>query len=542
MSILPLLPILILLGAALFVALNRVRRLQIPNALMAAGLLAALVAMLPLAGQPPHEVLVSGWRPISVFGTPIGLRVEALPWLLSVIVLAVGSAHALSAVAYSDTHSNISRGLTLAAIAAFVVSTFSANLLTLAIAWGIFDILLAIAHLLNTPGEQARRMAFVFGFNFAATACVWIAALSIIQAHHSQYWHLMRLPDVAAGLLVLAAILRLGLYPLNSWLMLGDRDSFRRTALLHMLSPLAGFYLLIRVAGLNIAPRGDVLVALSALSILIGGWLAWWKSARGEARPYIALSLLGTIMLGSTHVVIPGNTSAHVVTSGALAWAFAVTALSIGRSFDTRTPWWVVAYAVVFAMLIGLPGTLSYAVRANLLAGLSASENWGVIGVTFLGETLTFAALIRMAITPAKDDAPSRRFTLLAGIISYAVALIPPFLLTAIARQGIPQLTPPAPQSLLAALGPLGGVLIVLPVVLAIAIDRLLPRQPTQSSFAIIATSVLGLNWLYWLITMFGNALANILGNLAQLLEGEGALLWALLIVVVALVIGSGVS
>jgi hypothetical protein len=82
--------------------------------------------------------------------------------------------------------------------AGLVAAAFSANVLTLALAWGLFDAFFVIAALMQgDESASGRRAALAVGFNIAATLCLWIAALAINQDNESQYWHLAQLPERA---------------------------------------------------------------------------------------------------------------------------------------------------------------------------------------------------------------------------------------------------------------------------------------------------------------------------------------------------------
>ncbi|HJW84237.1 MAG TPA: hypothetical protein VJ754_08025, partial [Anaerolineae bacterium] len=112
------------------------------------------------------------------------------------------------------------------------------------------------------------------------------------------------------------------------------------------------------------------------------------------------------------------------------------------------------------------------------------------------------------------------------------------FLLPAIGRAALPQLIPPAFETVLANLGALGGLLLALPLVLAVAL--VWRTQARRSAPRFDPGRFLSLEWIsavvYWLI----NAVARVLRDLAGLIEGEGALLWALLLVIAAYVVSSG--
>jgi formate hydrogenlyase subunit 3/multisubunit Na+/H+ antiporter MnhD subunit len=544
MSILPLIPIAILLGAALIVALSRLVRFQFPDAIAAVASFAALLALLPLIGSAPVETLVSTWKPLSVFGAPVSLRVERLDWLAGLIAALIALSTSAASLVYPGRRRFGLCAAGLGMTAMIIASAFSANLLTLALAWGLFDAFYSTMLLAQgKSGESVRRAAFVIALNGAATLCIGIAALILNQASQSQYWHLTILPETARGLLAVAAVLRLGLYPLSQWLPIDRRDAPGRAALLYVMPSLVGLYMLIRLGSLNALPEGTWLAWLGAISMLAGGVLAWWRGQSHDVLPYVSVSGVGAVVLAGSLTDMPGS----VLVSGAASWALAITVFSIGRSLDMRAPWWSIGHALAIATFAGLPASLGFALRTNLVAGVASSGNWPLILVSLIAETLTFGAIVRLALTPATDEAPTHRLRLIAYAAGIGLAALPIFLLPALARSVVPEVTPPAFEIVLSKLGALGGVLIVLPIFLAgLLIWRGGLPSPAvgggDSRFVsrVDLSRIVGLDWLYRIVYWVVNTVARSLRGFASLIEGEGALLWAILILIAAYVVWSG--
>jgi hypothetical protein len=126
--------------------------------------------------------------------------------------------------------------------------------------------------------------------------------------------------------------------------------------------------------------------------------------------------------------------------------------------------------------------------------------------------------------------------------VSYALAIalvaLPPFLLPALARSVVAAVTPPSFEVVLAKLGALGGVVFILPMALAIALEWLRRSQPL--ALWLNPTSLLSLDWLYDLIFGMVNLVARAVRGLSTVVEGEGAVLWALLVLIAAYVVLSG--
>ena len=539
MSILPLIPILVLLGGALAVISAQVLRLRLPDEIASIASLIALAAMVPLAAPQPVETLVSSWQPLSVFGAPTSLRVDRLNWPIGLTAALVCASTLLTGLAYPGQRRFAPRALALGMTAALIASTFAANLLTVALAWGLFDVLFAIGVLARGGEENAgRRAAFAVGFSAAATMSLWIAALVIGQEHRSTYWHLMELSDTARGWLGLAAVLRLGLYPLNPWLSTAQEDAPGRLALFYILPPLAGLHILIRMSDLDALPNGPVLIALAAVSILLGGALARLRGRSRDALPYLSLGGLGVVVLSGLFGYASTSSTAIFI-NGAVSWGFALTVLNVSRGFDRSKPWWSLASGLSVATLVGLPASAGFAVRTNLAAGAARSAEWPLILIALAGEALIFAGLMRVVGMPATGDAPKGWRAAPAYVVALALAGLPVFLMPALGRSIVPELTPPSFEVVLPALGVLGSLLYGLPIVLALVIEWNTRNQ--SNAFGPNLEGLIGLDWFYSLVFRFVNWAARQLAGVAALLEGDTAMLWALLFLIVGYVVLSGV-
>ena len=542
MSILPLLPILILLGGAFAVLLCRIARFMHYDAVASAAALLALaaIALLAVPDLPVRETLISSWQPTSVFGTPVALRVDRVGWLIALVAILACGATALAGVAYPGQRRFAPRALALGTTAGLVAAAFSANVLTLALAWGLFDAFFVIAVLMHGDESSAgRRAAFTVGFNIAATLCLWIAALAINQENESQYWHLTHLSEQASQFLALAAVLRLGLYPFSQWLPAEREDAPGRVVLLYVLPPLAGLHLLIRMASVDAPPLAPAAIWLAALSVLAGGALSWWRGGSRDALPYLSLSTLGTVVLAGV-AARPPITPQAVLSSGAISWALAIVTLSLNHGFHRRALWWSFGQALAVATLIGIPASAGFAVRTSLASATASSGNVLLLICVVAGETLAFATMARLLTTSSRSRIPRSWREIASHALAIVLAALPPFLLPAIARQAFPAIAPPAFAVALPNLGVLGVAIFILPIALAVILEWL--RRERRFEMHIDLARLISLDWMYHLIFRLTNVAAIALNRISAVIEGEGAVVWALLILVAVYVVVTGAS
>lgn len=536
----PIIPVILLILGALAVAASDLARLRRPSLVMIVTAIGALLVMFTLRSDTPLTQIISAWQPVSVFTVPISFRVDRTAWILGLGFIVAGLSAAFTWAAYPGRDRPGPRAVSLLLLATAIASVFASNLLTLALTWGLFDLVFVAAVLLRSGPQLGRRAATAIVLNATSTVCVWIATLLIENAHDSLYWHLIDLAAGPAGWLAAAAVLRLGVYPLHQWLPIELEQGPDRAALLFSIPPAVGLALWARLALTQNLPPTSIVPQLAIISAMVGGILAWQSSPAPRSWSYIALSLasLAVVQVGSVGAEGPSG----MLTVAALNFLFMVVSLFIARSFTWRAPWWSASAIVASLSIAGVPGTLGFIVRQQTLVGLTQSNNWLWLVGCVLAETLLIAAVLRTGFTP-QDAAPPtgvlRRISFGLGLATSALPLIAlplvagwlplvPSLSTLFGRMtGI---------SWLAWLAP-----IVLGVLLAWRAPRLAASAPETAGSTPIWVSVLRLDWLNAALSFLMQRLTTVLRGLASVIEGEGGLIWAIIIIIVGLVLNTGV-
>jgi formate hydrogenlyase subunit 3/multisubunit Na+/H+ antiporter MnhD subunit len=427
-------------------------------------------------------------------------------------------------------------------IAAALASVYASNLLTLTMAWGLLDVMFVVALLVRSGPQVGRRAAIAIILNTTSTACVWIATLLIENGHDSLYWHLVDLPDAPRMWLAAAGALRLGLYPLHQWLPVDLSRETNRSALLYTVPTMAGLALWARLAITRNLPDTSIVPMLGLISALVGAVLAWQSSRSRAGLPYVALGLVGLAVLDLGVLATPGT-----LTAVALNWLFIVVSLFIARSFSRRAPWWSIGGIIAGLAIMGVPGTLGFVTRYAMITNLIRSGEWLMLAGGILAEALLIAAVTRIVFTPTDDDQPIgllRQVACGLSIISAAVPLI----LLAINSAIVPGIS-----SLNNMLGNLDLVTVLvwlLPVGAGVAIAwrDLRAARPSILPTERAATDNEAPVWLRlirldWLNVLFGQTVHRstaLLRGLAGVIEGDGGLIWVIVIVIVGVVLTSG--
>jgi len=519
MQISPLIPILCLLAGALLVELGALVRLRWLSLIMVIATGAATAATLLLVRWLPATSVVLDWRPVTVFGSTASLRADGTAWLFGLALLITGFSVSLVWLAAPGKAPPAAHGLTLAMLAVGLSSIFAANILTLALCWGMLDALFCLTLLAHGGPTSGRRAQLALGINGLATLAVWTVVVLIEQDRLSPYWHLLILPPTVRILMGLAAALRLGLYPLHIWQPVELVSEPDRSILIYFVPATAGLALWARLAVIRGLPDGDVWPILALVTALVGGVQAWIQSDPRESLPYLALGYGGMLILTATI----SKTPAVALAAGSASWLLGLTVLFIGRSFlRGGGGWpWAIPAALGVATLAGLPMTLGFVSRAAFYQGASARPGW-IFVFAVIAEVLLIGALLRRLLTAETASLPQGRLAWGGYAAALIVAAAPVILLEVIPS---PAAVPLTGLSAIAWIG--WGVPLAGGAALVVSAERLRPRL---NRWEVVAGRVIRLDWFYSFFLDTARGLARAGLWLADVLEGDGAFLWMFLI------------
>lgn len=492
--------------------------------------LTVLVALAALVLQWPHlpiTQVVFDWRPVTLLGATASLRVDRTAWLFELALLAAGAAVALKwAVMPTRNEERLVAGasqtLTLFLLAAGVTSVSAANIVTVCLCWGMLDGLFCAAILIRGGPGSGRRAQLALGLNGLATLAVWCVAMLLEQARLSPYWHLLVLPPMAQNLMGLAAALRLGLYPLHLW-ETGEHPDPERALLLYMIPAMAGLALWARLSVIEALPSGALWMSGALLTALLGGLQAWAQADPRESIPYLALGYGGMLILSA----IVGSGPAAWLATGALSWLLGLTLLVVGRPL-TRAVWPLAIPTLLgAATLAGLPLTLGFPGRAALYNAMSSQPMWLLVSA-FFAEALLVGALIRCCLAPETSPVPRGPLNWIGHAAAACLAMAPVLVL------GInPALVDTPVMASMKASAWIGwGAPIVGAVALTLGAK---PIRARLGDWGRVMGQALGAERWYSVLLPLIRLPARLGNSVSDVLQGDGAFLWTLIILMLVL-------
>jgi multicomponent Na+:H+ antiporter subunit A len=538
MPVLLLLPILILtlgvLAVPLLGVLPRVRGLCI-FATVVAGL--ALGALWHFREPMPVLWVASGWRPLSLFGAPFTFEVDGANWVLAMVLLATSFLSLVGCCASADRPTPTYMALILAVTGAGVAALFASSFVALVVAWGVTDVFLVAAMLCHGQ-TGARRAGIALLSGILATTALWATPLFAQAEGVSGFLNLAHLSGPSATMLQIAVILRLGLVPLHLWRPIDLETEPAQLVPLVAVPTLLGFDLLTYLPALTAGlPSG--LFALAAVTLLAGGFAAWSET---EERPSLAGVIVAETGLAVLAVANAGQQAVATAVAAATAWALGITIFSLTPGWTRRAIWRGVPSLIALLSLVGLPSTLGFVLRIAAYGGLEADLL--ALALAFLGETLVIAALLRLWLWAEPRSLPKRRpfelaylavFATAAGILVFA-GLFP---------QGFPGRGQDTALRELNTVIRQGGIAgwtgWALPLVAGVTLFLMGEglRQRLESGWQGIG-ALLRLEWFYGLFYVVSRWAVRLMRGISSVVEGEGALLWTAVILLIVLLYLTG--
>jgi len=528
----PLTPLLILLAGAAGLLLGLLPSFPYTGFVSISSALLAMGALLLLALGLPVSATLSAWGPANMFGVGLVLSVDGLAWLFALAVLAATLSALVTGLARPGGRRVGTRMIMLLMTLAALISIFGDNLLTRVIAWVSLDVVyfLALIFLADRQGIEPQAVLNL-AFNSLGTLLAIAAAVLISRTSPSLSLRDAALSPQSTVLITLAAVFRLGLFPLH--LALPSDLNMRQGlgTLLRLIPAGVALETLSRLAlyGFPASVR-PWLVVFALAAALVGALQLWNTSDPRRGLVYLVISQSGVALVAG---LLGGATGALSLTATALALLLGGSLVYLSAGHDDQRPWptgWALMGAAAIA---GVPLTVGFLGAGRLYADLLAvgGLGWLALVVLLISQTILVAGLLYASFWPGQplEVEPALVAAYFGGLSLPAVLLVLIAVFTTIA----------GPIVLLQSLGFLGfsgfgSVAAVVLVALTVGGGVLLWRYDTSireraGNIAGLPLAALGqLDWIYRAVWAVIGAAGTVVDNLRAVLEGEGAILWAL--------------
>lgn len=533
-------PILILLlGAFVLLLLGkvpRVRGLCIVAALVS-GL--ALIVLWRLALKPPSDWVLSSWRPLILFGTPLAFGIRVGDAILALTLVGTAFLSFVAGCFSSRRLAPVNLALTLAAAGAGVAALFATSFVALVTAWAITDILLA-AVVMRYGQEGVRRAGLALFSGILATTALWAAPLLAQADGMSGFLDLAHFSGPSATLLQVAVIFRLGLVPFHLWRPIDLDIELPQLIPLVAIPTLLGFELLTYLPALT-AGLPSVLFALASVTVLVGGFVAWSES---EERPSLAGVMVAETGMVVLAVANAGQQAVAIAVAAAVAWALSITIFSLTPGWSGRQFWRGIPSLLALLSLLGLPPMLGFVVRFTAYNGFEAGLV--ALGVALVGESFVISSLVRLWLWAEPRPVLRHRvfeWVFLATFLLSALILVFAGLAPQAFAERIPNATLQELGTLIRGSGVAGWAGWALPLVAGVTLFFLGEglRQRMEGGWRGLG-ALLRLEWVYGVFYVALRGVVGLVRGVSSVVEGEGALLWTMIILLIILIFLTGNS
>jgi hypothetical protein len=289
--ILPLLPLLIPLGGMIvaWVLPDKPRFGQPKRWIYTAALGGTFVSFLVLYGTRATDFQYHLWPSARFPIEPLSLAPDALSVALALLFVGILLVISLSMLIrpMERFESVTMMGLVVAGLGTFL----AANLLTLAFFWSMMDVILLIMGLVRAPSESVARVTrAILGSVMSAMALLAAVLLITLEGGETNFGNLGLRGDTAR-LVMVAALLRLGVYPLPG--------SLQRRWEVLLVSLCTGGYLWLRLGSLAVVPLpgANWLAPLLGWLLIVIGLLAVLARDLISALPLVYGSGIASLVL-----------------------------------------------------------------------------------------------------------------------------------------------------------------------------------------------------------------------------------------------------
>ena len=398
------------------------------------------------------------------------------------------------------------------AIAALgILAVMAGNFETILILWVVIDFLDLITLFLRVRGyERQQGVILYFSTSFLGTMLVlWASVISFSQNIHLTFENI----PPTLNLFIIAAVgLRLGVLPLQAPFMQDPTQQRGLGSVIKLVMPAASLSILVRVADVGIPQiLKPYLLILAGLASLYGA-IAWARSKDEiRGRRFWILSL-AAIAIASA---IEGKQEA------VLAWSLILIlsgALIFLASVYTRSR--------LIILILGIIGLSTLPFSASQMASTLFLKPFNLLLILFLiAYAILYAGFIRHIFRKGENISGVEPWVIAVYPVGLIILIITHWLLGTIFSYNPSNLIP------LQFLWP-GLVIISFSATITFFVNKNIEIPAFLFSGLEI---IFSFDWFYTLLGRFYNFIGSILRLISGMLEGEGGILWAILLVTLIL-------
>jgi hypothetical protein len=474
------------------------------------------LASLGLSAAVPASLGVSVWAPADLFGARIILTLDRSGWQLTYALATLLLAVLLTSVGRPGGGSGLARAGMLAYAAIGVLGLLAGNLLTVATIWALLDTVTFVFLLSRVEdAPTARQLAVRLGVDLTGVILVVASAIVGMFPARGAPADTAGLSPFSVGLMVLAVLLRLGLLPLH--FALPNLPQVRRGqgTLLRLVPAAVALSVFARQLSGGIPVEVVPWLRIGGLLGLIVGGVRWLgEEDPVKARPFLVMGIASMGALAAS--VSPESAGDIFLATGSLLLLVG-SVVSLNEIHAPTHRIWPAAMAFVLA---GAPWTLG-----STLAGRLFPQTWSLgAGVSaFVGCLVTAMLAVGLLRQATVKTEPWQAGESLVKLVYGLGLALPVFVAIGLGLES-------APEGRLQAFAVWGAVIFAGLILWA----WVRGGAGTQIARLRRDTGWLDPEPIYFILWRAYDVGIGIVRGIGSALEGEGAVLWLLVVLVVA--------
>lgn len=538
----PFTPLLLLMLGALAIQVSISRSFRVSGVVAVVIALLAVVVTFLLGMSLPDGVVHTHLQSESHMGDSLQLKIYGSSWMLAMALLLGLAGASLAGLASRNEQGGRNRATSMLVVSVAIAAVFADNLMTLAIAWATLDV---VAYFWVVLSGGDNRVAGELGVNLLAVALVMAAAVVCAEAGMPAVIRGGKIPTHGVLFLLLASILRLGLYPVHLHFRRAvdviqlEIESVTRLAKLSVVVALLGAL----ASQPGVLPVRGWLTVAALASGLIGGWRWYSSDVPREQFTYMIMGHTGVMIL--TFLWGGQWAAAGLVAQGVSVLLGGVVLSFYRGSIESGGSW---AHNPLLAALVlgGMPLTVGFVGALTLFTGMLHAGIWILaLPIVVVIQALLMAGGFRLAFAPGPGP-PTQAPLANAG---YKLGLTIP-----VAAGVIAGLVPdkfgalaevadfPGWYGMMTPTGITAMGIVLLTGSIGTGLwwfrDQVRSREVSIPRLALIST--LDMRWLHDVVWVLYCWIARAMRSAALVLEGQGGVLWAIVLVTIVWMVLGG--
>ena len=459
--------------------------------------------------QLPIQIILMRWQPQVYFSFTPTLLLDDISWIYAAILAVYPLSIFLTDVVQVDEVDPQAWAATLGIAGLSLLAILAENPLTLMLAWAMMD-LAEVVMLLQRVSDSQQRERIVITFSVRLMGIFVLLTGAMVAQARGEYLTFKNIPTDISGILLLAVGLRLGVLPPHQPFF--QEPPLRRGlgTIVRLASVASSLVVLARLAVVGVPENWQpYLLGVAVLAALYSGFA--WTQAKDEldGRPFWILGMASFSLIAT----VRGMPSASIAWGTALLASGGILFLASHR-----------ARAVFVLALISLV-SLSGLPYSPLWQGVSL---YGKVNIGFVAAFVVAHALLLLGYYRHARQAQQKTESIEPWMkILYPLGLLLLLLNYWGIAWAIGALKPAAPVN--AFVWWSGFIVVAVVAGIAVVFRRGISFHHTIFS---AVRSTLSLEWMYRAFWWLYRSFARGFDILSQIFEGEGGIVWAILVLI----------